>query len=62
MHYYLFLDHLDPIMVESLLIVLCLVDRTPVEVGWQVPLTRFSAFYTLVHVEMLRTLLVDRMV
>jgi hypothetical protein len=28
---------------------LCLVDRTLVEVGWQVPLVRFMAFYTLVH-------------
>jgi hypothetical protein len=36
-------------MVESLLVVLCLADRTLVEVGWQVPLVRFSAFYTLVH-------------
>jgi hypothetical protein len=49
MHYYPFYCHLDPIMVESLLVVLCLADRTLVEVGWQVPLVRFSAFYTLVH-------------
>jgi hypothetical protein len=41
--------HLDLIVVESPLVVLCLVDRTLVEVGWQVPLARFSAFYTLVH-------------
>jgi hypothetical protein len=47
MHYYPFLDHLDPIMVENLLVVLCLADRTLVEVEWQVPLVRFKAFYTL---------------
>jgi hypothetical protein len=29
--------------------VLCLVDRTTVEVEWQVPLTRFGDFYTLVN-------------
>jgi hypothetical protein len=49
MHYYPFLDHLEPIVVESPLVVLCLADRTLVEVEWQVPLTRFRAFYTLVH-------------
>jgi hypothetical protein len=49
MHYYPFLDHLDPIVVERLLVVLCLADRTPVEVEWQVPLVRFRSFYTLVH-------------
>jgi hypothetical protein len=49
MHYYPFLDHLDPIMVESPLVMLCLADRTMVEVEWQVPLMRFRAFYTLVH-------------
>jgi hypothetical protein len=31
------------------LVVLCLADRTSVEVEWQFPLTRFRAFYTLVH-------------
>jgi hypothetical protein len=36
-------------MVENPLVVLCLADRTLVEVGWQVPLMRFMAFYTLVH-------------
>jgi hypothetical protein len=49
MHYYPFLEHPDPIMVESLLVVLCLVDRTTVEVGWQVPLMRFRVFYIPVH-------------
>jgi hypothetical protein len=49
MHYTLFVYHLDLTVVENLLVVLCLADRTPVEVGWQVPLTRFMAFYTLVH-------------
>jgi hypothetical protein len=44
MHYYPFLDHLEPIMVESSLVVLCLEDRTPIEVGWQVPLVRFNPF------------------
>jgi hypothetical protein len=44
-----FVYHLDPIMMESLLVVLYLVDRTPVEVRWHVPLVRFRAFYTLVH-------------
>jgi hypothetical protein len=51
MHYYHFLDHLDPIVVESPFEVLCLVDRTPTEVGWLVPLMRFRSFYTLVHEE-----------
>jgi hypothetical protein len=49
MHYYPFLDHLEPIVVESPLVVLCLVGRTSVEVRWQVPLMRFRAFYTLVR-------------
>jgi hypothetical protein len=49
MHYYPFLGHLDPIVVEIPLVVLCLADRTPVEIGCQVPLVRFRAFYTLVH-------------
>jgi hypothetical protein len=31
------------------LVVLCLVDRTMVQVEWQVPLVRFRAFYTLVN-------------
>jgi hypothetical protein len=29
--------------------VLCLADRTPVEVEWQTPLVIFRAFYTLVR-------------
>jgi hypothetical protein len=49
MHHCPFLDPLDPIVVESPLGVLCLTDRTLVEVEWQVPLMRFRAFYTLVH-------------
>jgi hypothetical protein len=48
MHYTL-LYHLDPIVMENPLAVLCLVDRTMIEVEWQVPLTRLQAFYTLVH-------------
>jgi hypothetical protein len=39
-----FVYHLDPIMVENPLVLLCLVDRTLVEVGWQIPLVRFRAF------------------
>jgi hypothetical protein len=39
-----FVYHLAPIIVENLLVVLCLVDRTPVEVEWQTPLARFRAF------------------
>jgi hypothetical protein len=44
-----FVYHLDPIVVENPLVVLCLADRTLVEVEWQVPLTRFRAFYALVR-------------
>jgi hypothetical protein len=44
MHYYPFYGHLDPIVVESPLVVLCLVDTTPVEVEWQVSLVRFRTF------------------
>jgi hypothetical protein len=62
MHYYPFLYHLDPIVVESPLVVLCLADRTTVEAEWQVPIVRFRTFYTLVHVGMLRTWIVDKMV
>jgi hypothetical protein len=32
--------YLDPIVLENLLVVLCLVDRTLIEVEWQVPLAR----------------------
>jgi hypothetical protein len=42
--HYTFLYHLDPIMVKNLLVVLCLVDRTPIEVKWQFPLARFRTF------------------
>jgi hypothetical protein len=44
-----FLYHLDPIVVENPLVVLCLVDRTFVKVECWVPLMRFRAFYTLVR-------------
>jgi hypothetical protein len=37
------------------LVVLCLVDRTPVEVEWQTPLTRFRAFIPRLESGMLRT-------
>jgi hypothetical protein len=47
--HYTFVQHLDPIMVEDPLVVLCLAERTPVEVEWHVPLTRFRDFYTLVR-------------
>jgi hypothetical protein len=36
-------------MVENLLVVICLEDRTLVEVRLQGPLIRFGAFYTPVH-------------
>jgi hypothetical protein len=49
MHYYPFCSTLDPIVVENLLVVLCLADRTPIKVEWKVSLTRFTAFYTLVN-------------
>jgi hypothetical protein len=49
MHYKPFLDHLDPIMVESPLVVLCLADSTLVEVRWHVLLMRFRNFYNLVR-------------
>jgi hypothetical protein len=48
MQYYPFYCHLDPIVVESPLVVQCLADRTLGEVEWQIPLLRFWAFYTLV--------------
>jgi hypothetical protein len=49
MHYTLFIYDLDPIMMENPLVVLCLADRTSVEVEWQVPLMRFMAFYILIQ-------------
>jgi hypothetical protein len=42
-----FVYHLVPIVVENPLVVLCLADRTLVQVDWQVPLARFRDFYTL---------------
>jgi hypothetical protein len=42
--HYTFVYHLDPIVVENLFVVLCLVDRTLVEVEWQTPLVRFRTF------------------
>jgi hypothetical protein len=53
--HYTFIYHLDPIMVENLLVVLFLVDRIPVEVKWQTPLTRFRAFIPWFEIGMLRT-------
>jgi hypothetical protein len=47
MHYTLFIYDLDIIMMENPLVVLCLADRTSIEVEWHVPLMRFRAFYTL---------------
>jgi hypothetical protein len=44
-----FVYHLDPIVVENSFVVLCLENRTLVEVEWQVPLTRLEIFYTLFH-------------
>jgi hypothetical protein len=49
MHYYPFYSTLDPTVVVNPLVVLCLADRTTVEVRWHVPLARFRAFYTLVN-------------
>jgi hypothetical protein len=39
-----FVYHLDLIVVENSLVVLCLADGTLVEVEWQVPLTRLGLF------------------
>jgi hypothetical protein len=50
-----FVYHIDPIMVENMLVMLCLVDRTSVEVEWQVPLMRFRAFIPWFEIGMLRT-------
>jgi hypothetical protein len=47
--------HLAPIVVENPLIVLCLVDRTLVEVEWQTPLVRFRTFIAWFEIGMLRT-------
>ncbi len=48
MHYYPFCSTLDPIVVENPLVVLCLADRTLVEVEWQVPLVRLGLLYPIV--------------
>jgi hypothetical protein len=48
MHYALCISPLSYV-VENPLVILSLADRTPVEVEWQTPLTRFMAFYTLVR-------------
>jgi hypothetical protein len=48
--HYTSVHHLDPIVVEHLLVVLCIADRTLVEAKLWVPLMRFRAFYTLVLV------------
>jgi hypothetical protein len=45
--HYPFVYHLDLIVVQNPLVVLCLADRTLGEIEWQVPLARFRAFYTL---------------
>jgi hypothetical protein len=50
-----FLYHFASIMVENPLVVLCLVDRTPVEVEWQTPLVRFRTFIPWFESGMLRT-------
>jgi hypothetical protein len=44
-----FVYHLDPIVVENSLVVLCLADITPVEVEWQVPLVRLGLLISMVH-------------
>jgi hypothetical protein len=50
-----FIYHLDPIMVENPLVVLCLVNRTPVEIEWQIPLVRFRTFIPWFEIGMSRT-------
>jgi hypothetical protein len=49
-----FIYHLHPIVVENPLEVICLVDRTLVEVEWRVPLMRFRAFIPWFEIGMLR--------
>jgi hypothetical protein len=56
-----FVYHLDPNMVENPLVMLCLVDRTPVEVEWQISLVRFRPFIFWFEIGMLRTCIGDRM-
>jgi hypothetical protein len=53
MHYTLCIS-LDPIVMENPLVVLCLVDRTLVEVEQQIPLMRFRAFIPWFEIGMLR--------
>jgi hypothetical protein len=53
--YYTFVYHLDLIVVENPLVMICLVDRTPVEVEWQTPLMRFRAFIPWFKIRILRT-------
>jgi hypothetical protein len=50
-----FVYHLDPIVVENPLAVLCLVNRTPIEVEWQIPFVRFRTFIPWFEIGMLRT-------
>jgi hypothetical protein len=50
-----FVYHLPPIVVENPFVVLCLVDRIPVEVECQTPLARFRAFIPCFEIGMLRT-------
>jgi hypothetical protein len=42
-------------MLENPLVVLCLEDRTSVEVKWQIPLVRFKVFIPQFEIGMLRT-------
>jgi hypothetical protein len=50
-----FLYRIAPIMVENPLVVLFLVDKTPVEVKWHTPLARFRAFIPWLKIGMLIT-------
>jgi hypothetical protein len=51
----LFVYHLALIVVKNPLVVLCLMDRTPVDVEWQTLLARFRAFIPWFESAMLRT-------
>jgi hypothetical protein len=44
-----FVYHLDPIVVQNSLVVLCLAYRTPIEVECHVSLARLELFISLVH-------------
>jgi hypothetical protein len=48
-------------VVENPLVVLCLADRTLVEVEWEIPLTKFRAFIPWLENGILRTGIIDRM-